>query len=241
MPVKAILYARKSPHNLKSKGVVMQSESIEWQFERMECFAKSLDLEVVGRESDWLKSGKTTKGRDGLEKAIAQAIRVKGYLVVYDWSRLSRDVGDGLSILRRLKKGHADLRSVVDGVATDTADGELIFSIKLATHQYQRRLGAEKTADAMKRHQTSGRSMGRPDRAPFGFRAVPATNAQGEAYTALENDPNEQATIIRIRQLAIVEKSHRAICRRLDEEGYPRRGKTWKNGHGLISSILARA
>ena len=241
MPVKAVLYARKSPHNLKGKGVVQQSESIEWQTERMDCFAKSLDLEVVGRESDWLKSGKSTKGRDGLERAIALAIKVKGYLVVYDWSRLSRDVGDGLSILRRLKKGHADLRSVVDGVATDTADGELIFSIKLATHQYQRRLGAEKTSDSMKRHQTSGRLMSRPDRAPFGFRAIPATNAIGEPYTALESNPDEQVVISRIKELSATGIGSRAICRQLDADGIERRGKPWRGGHGLIASILDRA
>ena len=237
--MKAVEYARKSPHNTKKAGVA--SESLEWQFERLDLFCKSLDLEVVGRESDWLKSGKTTKGRDGLERAIALAIKVRGFLVCYDWSRLSRDVGDGLAIYRRLKKGKAELRSILDGIATDTADGELVFSIKMATNQYQRRITAEKTADAMKRHQTTGRSMGRPDRAPFGFRAVPAVNAQGVTYTALEPEPVEQAAILRIRELAATGIKNREVCRRLDALGIMCRGNTWEGRHGLVAKILARA
>ena len=236
----AVLYARKSPHNTRKTGTVVESESIEWQFERIEAFCQSLDLDVAGREHDWLKSGKSTKGRDGLERAIKLAIKVKGLLCCFDWSRISRDVGDGLSILRRLKKGRADLRSVVDGVATDTADGELVFSIKLATHQYQRRLGSEKTSDSMKRHMTVGRSMGRPDRAPYGFRAIQATNAQGKPYTALEPDPAEQVVITRIRELATTGISNRQICRVLAESGFERRGKHWIGGHGLVGTILAR-
>jgi DNA invertase Pin-like site-specific DNA recombinase len=118
--------------------------------------------------------------------------------------------------------------------------GRFFFVIIAALAELERGIVVERTKTAMLNHQANGRLMGRADRAPFGFRAVPATNGQGEPYMALESDPNEQATITRIRQLAIVETSHRAICRRLDEEGYPRRGKSWKNGHGLIAAVLAR-
>lgn len=238
--MKAVIYARKSPHRRPKPGEkgepVQESESIQWQHERLAAFCTALDYEIVGQHEDWFKSGKTTKGRDGLEAAISQAIKVRGVLCVYDFSRLSRDPGDGLAIVRRLRKGKAELRSIVDGVATDTADGELIFTVKMSLFQYVRRVQAEKTSDAMKRHQyhdgNDRRRMGRVDRVPYGFRAV---NGKG-----LEPDPDEQKTVARIVALAGSGLGSREIARALDGEGIPRRGKLWEGAHGLVVNILSR-
>jgi site-specific DNA recombinase len=215
--------------------------SIETQRDKLRAWAALLDHQVVGEYEDREVSAKSTKNRPGLEKAIAHVCRIRGVLAVYSLSRLARKTADALEIAERLDKRHADLASLSERIDTTSAMGKFFFVIIAALAELERGIVVERTKTAMLHHQAAGRSMGRPDRAPFGFRAVPAENAQGEAYTALEPDPAEQAIIGRIRELAATGIGHREICRVLDAEGVDRRGKPWRGGHGLVATILARS
>lgn len=240
MSKQAILYSRYSPRPAPKSGANGDAghdcESIEVQVDRLEAFCRANDFEIVGRYEDRLKSGKSQDGREGLAAALKHVCRIRGVLVVYDYSRLSRDVPDSLDIIRRLRKSKADLRSVLDAQATDTASGELTFTITAAINQFNRRVTAEKTSDSMLHHQygPSSRRMGRADRCPYGFRATEGG--------LLEPEPEEQRTIGRIKELASSNLySLREICAVLDGEEFTRRGKSWKGGFPLVANIIARA
>ena len=238
MSKQAILYSRYSPRPAPKSGANGDAghdcESIEVQVDRLEAFCRANDFEIVGRYEDRLKSGKSQDGREGLAAALKHVCRIRGVLVVYDYSRLSRDVPDSLDIVRRLRKSRADLRSVLDAQATDTASGELTFTITAAINQFNRRVTAEKTSDSMIRHQYSGgRLMSRRDRTPYGWRCVNGSE--------LEQDPEEQTIIKRIIALSAEGLTYREITAALDAEGIQRRNKKWTGGHPLIGTILARA
>jgi hypothetical protein len=83
--------------------------------------------------------------------------------------------------------------------------------------------------------QTAIKRMGRVDRCRFGWRPDPRNNAK------LLPDREEQETIGRARLLAAAGLSLREICRRLDRQGRPRRGKRWENAHGVLRGILRRS
>jgi hypothetical protein len=82
---------------------------------------------------------------------------------------------------------------------------------------------------------TAIKRMGRVDRCRFGWRPDPRNNAK------LLPDREEQETIGRARLLAAAGLSLREICRRLDRQGRPRRGKRWENAHGVLRGILRRS
>ena len=76
--------------------------------------------------------------------------------------------------------------------------------------------------------------MGRVDRLPFGWRLHPQDDKK------LVPDKEEQKTIHQAQFLRAEGLSYREICRRLDQEGRPRRGKRWENGHSVLMGVLLR-
>ena len=112
---------------------------------------------------------------------------------------------------------------------------ELFFTIMAAINHMNRRVGNLRTADAMKHYQDLGRRMGRADRTPFGKR--PKEGAPDE----IEDHPEEQTTLERMKALRTEGKTYRQICKTLDAEGRPRRGKTWEGAHAVVRVVLSRA
>lgn len=224
-----VLYARFSP-----RPNANDCDSIEKQIERLRAYCQARGWEIAAEYQDVAKSAKSLDGRRGLEAAADHAGRIRGILLVYDWSRLTRDVEDGGALLRRLVRRRATLASVADNVDLTTPTGRFTFNVLNAKNQLQREEGNLRTSKAMRHHQNvARRRMGRVDRVPFGMRADDAGG--------LEPDPDEQAAIARIVALNVPGVSARGICRQLDEEGISRRGKKWHpNGNRLVMSILAR-
>jgi site-specific DNA recombinase len=228
--MKAVLYARFSP-----RPDADTSDSIEKQSERLRAFCLARDWEIAGEYQDADKSGATTKGRIGLEDAIAHACRLRCVLLAYDPSRLSRDVGDSEAIVKRLERRHATLATVVGNLDLTTAHGRLTFRIECSINAFNREIGNERTSKAMKHHQdVSRRRMGRADRVPYGMRAIEGNG--------LEPDHTEQVIIQRIIALDAAGMNSRTICRQLEAEGFTRRsGKPWPGGHRLVQAVLDRA
>ena len=81
---------------------------------------------------------------------------------------------------------------------------------------------------------TTIKRMGRVDRLPFGWRLHPQDDKK------LVPDKEEQKTIRQAQFLRAKGLSLREICRRLDQEGRPRRGKRWENGHSVLMGVLLR-
>lgn len=86
-----------------------------------------------------------------------------------------------------------------------------------------------------RRPDTNARRMTRLDRTPYGWKACEKDQA------VLVEAPHEQELIRHLVGMATESVSYREICRRLDAEGYRRRGgKRWAGAHGLVRSILRR-
>jgi hypothetical protein len=120
------------------------------------------------------------------------------------------------------------------GVAVYT--GLLILQTRLAA--LESICGSREVGSAMgnagQAPRTAIKRMGRVDRCRFGWRPDPRNNAR------LLPDREEQDTIGRARLLAAAKLSLREICRRLDQQGRDRRGKTWQNAHSVLRGILLR-
>ena len=81
---------------------------------------------------------------------------------------------------------------------------------------------------------TSLKRRTRRDRVPFGWRIAPADDRR------LLPDRDEQTTIRRAQILHAAGESLREVCRRLDYENRPRRGKRWQGSHSVLAGILRR-
>lgn len=224
--MKAILYARFSPRPDSET-----TDSIEKQVERMRSLCVAFDHEIDGQYEDADKSGATVEGRDGLNAAIEHAIRVKGLLLCYDLSRLSRDTADGLAIIKRLCRRGACFTTVVERIDTTTPLGRLTFTFLTAINAYQRETNNLRTSNAMRAHQKNGRRMSKEP--PWGWRPDPANPAKMIPCEA------ELAVVAAIRALRGEGLGLREIGRRLEQGGHQRRGKaTWP--HQIIRRILQR-
>lgn len=229
MEKQAILYCRFSP-----RPSADECDSIDKQLERLRAWCVATDVKVAGEYRDEAVSGATTEGRDGLEKAIAHATRIKGILAAYDLSRITRNVGDASRILDQLRNKGVELMLLQERVDTTTPIGRCMFHVIASFAQLYREQIADRTSSAMIRHQSNGRRMGRRDRPPFGYRV------SRENPDLLEPDEKEQSTILRICELRASGATQRAICDTLDAEGIPKREGRWRGSQSLVARILAR-
>jgi site-specific DNA recombinase len=232
MSKQACLYARFSP-----RPGAETCQSNEVQLERLTAWCRARDWPIAGTYSDVDASGASTEGRDGLADAIDHCCRIKGVLVVYDLSRLSRETSDALAIAKQLRKRGAGLTSMIEMIDTTTSVGRFVFTIFAAKATLDRELSAERTSKAMKHHQADGRRMGRADRVPYGWTADPA-----DAKRLVE--AVDEQRIVRYVLNQRHEPDIQAIAECLDGGGWEhqRSGRPWntRSGRALIRSILAR-
>src|SRR5439155_11177842 len=149
---------------------------------------------VIAEHHDKDLSGGRADNRPGLQRAIAAACARKAVLCVYALSRLARCTKDAIDLAERLSAAGADLAVIQENVNTRSPMGRFIFTLFSALAQLEREQIAERTSNAMLRHQATGRRMTRADRCPYGWR--PDVENPG----LLVEDAAEQAAIARIRE-----------------------------------------
>lgn len=221
----AIIYARFSPRRNAD-----QCESIETQIERCAAYCAANGYTVVAGFEDRELSGSRADNRPGLQAALKAAAEHKAVLVVYSLSRLARNTRDAMEISERLERAGANWASLHEKIDTSTAMGRFVFTVMSALAQLEREQIAERTRDAMRRHQANGRRMS--DRTPYGFTRDPQNAA------LLIEDPDEQRVIQRIVELHREGHRLRQIGRTLEETGDLCRGSVWY--HSTIKNILKR-
>jgi len=162
----AIVYARFSPRKNAA-----ESQSVETQIELAEKYCTFASLEIIGTEWDKNLSGKRADNRPGLQRALEGACITKSVLVVYSLSRLARSTRDAIEIAERLNKAGANLASLTEQINTTSASGRMLFKVLAVLSEFEREVIAERTSQAMIRHQANGRRMG--SIIPFGWRPDP--------------------------------------------------------------------
>ena len=227
-PQQIIAYARWSP-----RPNAEECESTETQFEKIEAWSRVTDQVIAGKYADEDVSGKSLKGRPEVELAIQHACRIKGILVVYSLSRLARNTKEAIEIVERLQRCGADIASLNERIDTSTAMGRFFFVVMAALAQLEREQLSDRTKDAMRRHQKSGRRMTRPDRCPYGY--GPAEDGE------LIRIQDEQTVIALMKAARDSGMSFKAIGKHLDQAGFARRDDgAWAKSPASIRKILKR-
>ena len=109
-------------------------------------------------------SGKTTKRRGGLERALAVCKSGEATaVVVAKLDRLSRSMLDFAQVLERARREGWSVVALDVAVDTTTASGEMIANVLASLAQWERRLISERTRAALQVKRAQGVRLGRPE------------------------------------------------------------------------------
>ena len=111
-----------------------------------------------------------------------------------------------------------------------TPEDRLVRSIMQAFDEFQRKVMAIRTSQAMRAHHANGRKIS--SQTPYGYAVDP-----DDPKRIVPLEP-EQRAVTRILALHSDGYSYRAIARAMDVERMPCRGKSWN--HQQVTSILKR-
>jgi len=160
-------------------------------------------------------------GRDCNRPALTAALKTvqrgqANALVVAKLDRLSRSILDFAHLMEQARKQSFGIIALDCAVDTTTPSGELMASVMATFAQYERRLIAQRTSDAL----AELRSRGRPySPTPFGF------ERQGDRLVL---DHTEQKVLARMRRLRARGRSYRAIAQSLNRSRIPaKNGGNW--------------
>ena len=160
-------------------------------------------------------------GRDCNRPALTAAMKMlqrrdADALVVAKLDRLSRSILDFTSIMATARKQSWGIVALDCAVDTTTPAGEVLAHVMASFAQYERRLIAQRTSDALGELRARGRAY---SRTPFGF------ERDGDHLSSHEQ---EQKTIARMRRLRAKGRSYEAIAQSLNRSGIPaKRGGPW--------------
>lgn len=126
-----------------------------------------------GKRHKWLEwftdldTSGSTHSRPLLDKASEMAIANNADLIVYNFSRYSRNLPEGLTALRKLLDRGVSVFAAGGGVSGGTAEDDLTLAMFLMMNQYQLAKIAEGWQHTIRRNKDEGRWHGV---VPFGYR-----------------------------------------------------------------------
>lgn len=172
----AVIYARCSPRPQSTET------SLAKQIDDCRRFAENKRLEVIGTYVDDKASGKSLRGRPGLQQAMDLAGQEKLAIVAYDLSRISRSLVDTCRIVEQMEEAGASLLTV-SGPQVDTSNPFSSMMLKMAAliHEFFRAQQGRLTSEALQYRKSQGYLIGPTpygwDKGPDG-RAVPNPGKQ---------------------------------------------------------------
>lgn len=118
-----------------------------------------------------LASGKSTKNRPGLERALEMLGTGRSdVLLVSKLDRLSRSLQDFAELMERSRREGWALVALDLGVDTSTPAGEMVANVMMAVAQWERRVIGQRTKDALAVKRDEGVRLGRPSKLPASVR-----------------------------------------------------------------------
>ena len=125
---------------------------------------KGFRVEIVREEG---KSGKSLKGRPALAEALERLDAGQAQaLYAQRLDRLSRSVGDFAHLLERGKRRGWSVAVLDADVDTASPSGEFLVNVLASAAQYERRIIAARTRDALAQRRREGVRLGRPSVLP---------------------------------------------------------------------------
>lgn len=220
----AAVYIRVSTTEQQQEGASLPAQEALC---RAECERRGATSVTVYQDA---QSAKDTN-RPALQSLIADVAARKFRLcVIYDLTRLSRDLLDAISLMRQFDAGGCEVVFLNDPVDTATPTGELFFHLKGALAQFERRQIGQRVRTVKERMVADGKRAN--GAIPYGYRVIPGS-------TDLEPDPARAAVALRIfRMYADEGLGGAVIARRLTSDGIPTPGRSRAWSMLTIMNIL---
>ncbi len=203
--MKAAIYARVSTEDQAHNGV-----SLDAQVSRCVDYVASLNYQLVDTSVDAGISAKSTD-RPGLQRILSLVNKKKiQHVVTLKLDRLSRRTIDALNLVETLAKKNVRLHLVGENgsVNSDNPDDEFMLTLKAGVAQLERKKIAERTRFALARKKQLNQRVSR--HAPYGYTFIEGMVVE---------DPQEQAVILKIKELHRNCYTIRAIIAELSAEG----------------------
>lgn len=193
----AAIYCRVSTDQQERDGYSLDAQEDAC---RKRCKAEGWRVAKVVREVGSAKDAKRPKLQALLQQNSYHVF------VVWDVSRLTRDVVDGLTIMAEMESRGVRVVDLNCPIETRTPHGEFVATIRLAEAQLRRKMISEQTKAAIARRWEEGQPLWVRK---YGFRK------NGDAW---EMVPEEVALIRRIGKLYISGLGYARIAERLNQE-----------------------
>lgn len=180
---------------------------------------------------DWVlkdeaQSGRIA-GREGYEK-ILQGIREKSFdiLVVDDLSRLTRSLGNLLSLYDVLRWYEVELISICDAISSEDASAKTFFTVKGMVNDFTNDIHAERVIRGMEIRALAGFSCGDH---PYGYDSKPTKleNAKGRPFPShfkIYVNETEAQVVRRIFAMYDMGLGFTRIAKALNEDKIPSPG-----------------
>ena len=160
----AIGYIRVSTEKQVNEGV-----SLEAHEAKIVTWCKTNGYELVKVYIDAGISGKRMDTRKELLAALA-SLKKGMALISYSLSRLARSTSDAIAIGNQIAKKKADMVSLSERIDTTTASGNMMFQMLAVLAEFERKLTAERTTNALQHKKRTGQKY--CNQTPYGFEAI---------------------------------------------------------------------
>lgn len=191
----AVGYVRVSTDMQATDGL-----SLDAQRHAIQAYCSAHGLRLIRIFQDVESGGKAD--RVGLAEALMTNADV---VIVLKFDRLSRSIKHFCEMYEEhFADGTKELVAIRESIRLDSALGRALVSILLVFAQMEREATGERTREAISHIRRNGYHFGK---VPYGYKAVAAP--ENPRYRVLEEDPEEQTTLSRIKVL--VESGHGLI------------------------------
>ncbi|HBZ35379.1 MAG TPA: resolvase [Rikenellaceae bacterium] len=223
----AAIYTRVSTREQAEAGY-----SIEEQEKLLRTYCTENQIALYKVYSDKGISGKSIKGRPGIQNMLADAeLKKFDIILVWRFNRLSRRLLDTLQIVEKLSYKNIELKSITEMTELNTLQGRLQLHIMSSFGEYERGQIAENVKMGMDARAKEGRWNGG---IVLGYDLidVPDSNRKrGENMLVINK--KEADVVKHIFDLYYNGKGYKSIANQLNKEGY----QTKKGNPFAITSI----
>lgn len=172
-----------------------QDVSMESQRDLIERWAAYREHEIVAWLSDPDVSGSTAldSREGGAEVLRLLETKQADGLVVTKLDRLSRDVADFATLLKRFRVKGWSVATLDLDIDTATANGEMIAHVLISLAQWERRIIGERTKAALAELKRQGKVLGRPAETPLDgevARYIAEARARGDRVSHIARELN---------------------------------------------------
>jgi len=196
-----------------------QQQSIEHQLDRIEIFCKKHDITLIEKYIDEAQSG-TNDQRKAFQKMIEDSEASKwNYLLVYDLSRLARNVEDQM-FYQKILKQHGIMVISVEEKFDSSPEGHLFSLITAGINEYYSKHLAKRSFAGVMQNAKKGLAIG----------GIPPLGYDVDEHKHYVINPKEAESVQIIFDKTLEGFSHREIREYLNEKGYKtKRGREFSD------------